>query len=217
LAPTLKRLIKKGGVIMRIILARHGQTTANAENRFQGQTDYPLSATGQRQAEKLAISLASYNPGRLFTSDLSRSMETARPAAKLLGLTPEPALFFREYSWGLLEGLSWPEIKQLYPGLFFRLRRDLNSAEIPGQEPLPAFHRRLKQGLEGLLDKKGPHTVALIGHGRYLNALVVEFLKLDFNGPWPFSFAPAAITVLEEKDDRRRLLIFNEQCHLEEP
>jgi hypothetical protein len=46
--------------------------------------------------------------------------------------------------------------------------------------------------------------------------LVVEFLKLDYNGPWPFSFAPAAITVLENKDGRRRLLTFNEQCHLEE-
>ncbi len=201
---------------MHIILARHGQTTANAQSRFQGQTDFPLSAEGQKQAQRLALRLVRYRPGRLYTSDLSRSMETAKPAAALLGCPPIPALVFREYSWGILEGLSWPEIKELYPALFFRLRRDLRGAEIPGQEPFPAFRHRLRQGLKLLLDKKGPHTVALIGHGRYLNALVVEFLGLDFDGPWPFSFSPAAISVLEEKGGRRRLLSFNEQCHLEE-
>ncbi|MBS4021151.1 MAG: histidine phosphatase family protein [Dethiobacter sp.] len=201
---------------MRIILARHGQTTANAEGRFQGHSDYPLSALGEIQAEKLAGRLAHYRPQRLYTSDLTRSMETARPAAKLLGLVPVPALVFREYSWGLLEGLSWPEIQEQYPQLYLHLRRDLRSAPIPGQEPPPAFRRRLQQGLEVLLDKNGLHTVALIGHGRYLNALLVEFLGLDFEGPWPFPFSSAAITVLEEKDGARRLLTFNEQCHLEE-
>lgn len=199
---------------MRLVLARHGQTTANAEKRFQGQLDFPLSAEGQKQAEKLAWQIASFRPGRIFTSDLSRSVETAKPAAALLGLTPIASHVFREYSWGQLEGLSWPEIRERYPALFPRLQRDPGSVTILGQEPLLAFQKRIRRGLELLLDEKGPPTVALVGHGRYLNALVVEFLGLDFRGPWPFTFAQAAVTVLEARAGRRRLLLFNDQCHL---
>lgn len=199
---------------LRILLARHGQTAANAEKRFQGLLDCPLNEEGHRQAAKLAHLLAQWQPGRLYTSDLSRSMATAHPAACLLGVEPVASAVFREYSWGVLEGLTWPEIKKNYPELFSKLGYDLRGAEIPGQEPLHEFRQRLKQGLALLLDNDGSPSVALVGHGRYLNALVVDFLGLDFNGPWPFSFASAAVTVLEVSSGRRRLLTFNEECHL---
>lgn len=199
---------------MRIILARHGQTAANAEKRFQGHIDFPLNDLGLQQAENLAEQLFKYRPGRIFTSDLCRSIQTAAPASRLLDLDPIPSPIFREYSWGELEGLSWSEIKERYPALFARLRHDLRGADIPGQEPTADFRRRLQKGLSMLLDHDGPRNVALIGHGRYLNALVVEYLGLDFDGPWPFSFASAAVTVLEEVAGRRRILKFNEECHL---
>lgn len=202
---------------MRILLARHGQTAANAEKRFQGQIDCPLNSVGQQQAHQLGPILAQFDPARLFTSDLSRSVDTARPAAELLGLQPIASPVFREYSWGILEGLSWPEIKEQHPALFSRLRADLRFSDIPQQEPPEDFHNRLRQGLDLLMDKSGPRTVALVGHGRYLNALIVEFLQLDFAGPWPFSFASAAVTILEEHNGRRRLVKFNEECHLSNP
>lgn len=199
---------------LRILLARHGQTAANAEKRFQGRLDCPLNEEGHRQAVRLAHLLVRWQPGRLYTSDLSRSIATARPAAQLLGVEPVASPVFGEYSWGVLERLTWPEIKKDYPVLFSKLRHNHIRAEIPEQEPLHEFRQRLKQGLALLLDKGGPSVVALVGHGRYLNALVVDFLGLDFNGPWPFSFASAAVTVLEDSGGRRRLLTFNEECHL---
>ena len=199
---------------MRIILARHGQTQANAEKRFQGHLDIPLNAKGHSQAKQLAPLLAQFKPRRLYSSDLIRTIETARPAAKLLGLEPVASSVFREYSWGVLEGLTWPEIKERYPALFEPLRKDLRAVEIPGQEPQAVFHRRIQQGLSMLLEKPTPGTVALVSHGRYLNGLIVAFLGLDLNGPWPFSVASAAITVLEDNGHRRRLLKFNEEYHL---
>lgn len=199
---------------MRILLARHGQTAANAEKRFQGHLDCPLNEEGHRQAARLARLLFQWQPGRIYTSDLSRSIATARPAARLLDVEPIASPIFREYSWGVLEGLTWLEIEKDHPALFSKLGHDLRGAEIPGQEPPHEFRQRLQQGLALLLDKGGPSVVALVGHGRYLNALVVDFLGLDFNGPWPFSFASAAVTVLEASGGRRRLLTFNEECHL---
>ncbi|NLZ39568.1 MAG: histidine phosphatase family protein [Firmicutes bacterium] len=198
----------------RILLARHGQTTANAAGRFQGNLDYPLTEKGYKQAQQLARALAYWQPGKIYTSDLQRSRETARPAAEALGLALTVSPLFREYSWGLLEGLTWQEIKERHPSLFYRLQKDWRGTFIPGQENMKSFRRRLQKGLALLLAENNPETVVLIGHGRYLNALLVEFLNLDFAGPWPFSFAPAAITVLEYDAGRRRLICFNERSHL---
>ncbi|HHU30037.1 MAG: histidine phosphatase family protein [Bacillota bacterium] len=195
---------------MRIVLARHGETTANAERRFQGILDCPLNEVGRRQAEELACVIARYKPGKIFTSDLIRSIETAKPAARLLQISPVADPVFREYSWGILEGLTLQEAQDRYPEIFHVSFADLRRLEIPLQEQLADFRTRVKKGLSLLLSHDNYETVALIGHGRYLNALVVEFLGLDFNGPWPFVFASAAVCVLEAKGGRRRLLSFNE-------
>ncbi|NLM51402.1 MAG: histidine phosphatase family protein [Firmicutes bacterium] len=196
-----------------IILARHGQTASNAEGRFQGVLDIPLNAEGKRQAQKLAPLIAQFKPGRIFTSDLTRSIETARPVAALLGLQPVADPVFREYSWGILEGLTWEEAVKRYPAVFPARQPELRTVKIPQAEPLSAFRQRVQAGLSLLLSAKEA-SVALIGHGRYLNVLMVEFLGLDFNGPWPFAFASAAVSVLQNSGGRRRLLCFNEKCHL---
>ena len=41
--------------------------------------------------------------------------------------------------------------------------------------------------------------------------LLVEFLGLDFAGPWPFSFLSVPWTILEVEAGQRRLLCFNQQ------
>lgn len=198
----------------RILLARHGQTAANAAGRFQGKLDYPLNKEGRKQAELLSPLLTHLAPGKIYTSDLQRSRETARPAAEALGIELTVSPVFREYSWGILEGLTWHEIEERYPALFSRLQGNGRTTAIPGQESLERFRQRLQQGLAILLAEDNPLTVALIGHGRYLNALLVEFLNLDYNGPWPFSFTSAAITILEYDAGSRRLICFNERSHL---
>lgn len=199
---------------MRILLFRHGETAANAEKRLQGWSDFPLNSRGRLQAERLGPLIEALAPAKLFTSDLRRSMETAQPAARLLGIEPVSSPVFREYSWGVLEGLTWSEVTERYPAFLSQAKADLHTSFLPGQEDLSAFRLRVKQGLELLLGEEGAPAVALVGHGRYLNALVVEFLGLDFQGPWPFSFANTAVTILEAGLGRRRLIKFNEDYHL---
>ena len=146
---------------MRILLARHGETTANAEARFQGIRDYPLTARGRQQAERLAAMLAYHRPGRIYTSDLTRSRETAQPAARLLAVEPIALPVFREFSWGVLEGLTRTEIKERYPALFSRLQTDWRRAVIPAGTAAD-FRRRLQVGYAAGARQSLP--MALIGH-----------------------------------------------------
>jgi broad specificity phosphatase PhoE len=97
------------------VLWRHGQTTWNAEHRFQGQSDIPLDATGEAQAEQAARRLATLRPHALFSSDLARAQQTAAPLSRLTGLTVTLDKDLRERFGGDWEGLSDHEIRERYP------------------------------------------------------------------------------------------------------
>jgi phosphoserine phosphatase len=58
---------------MRILLARHGETPWNAEGRYQGQIDIPLSPVGESQATALGKRLHDVQINRAVASPLSRA------------------------------------------------------------------------------------------------------------------------------------------------
>ena len=97
------------------MLWRHGQTIWNAERRFQGQSDIPLDATGQAQAERAARLLAALRPDLIVSSDLSRAAQTAAPLARLTGLEVTLDKDLRERHGGCWEGLTDTEIRTRYP------------------------------------------------------------------------------------------------------
>ncbi len=100
-----------------LILWRHGQTSWNAEERMQGQTDVPLDDVGFAQARDAAARLAALSPVMIFSSDLSRASQTADALAVRTGLpvTLDPRL--REIDGGSLSGLTRSEFLARYPGL----------------------------------------------------------------------------------------------------
>jgi broad specificity phosphatase PhoE len=99
----------------RALLVRHGQSTWNAEGRWQGQADAPLSDLGERQARDAAPAVAALAPTRVVTSDLARALCTAElltpPGTRL-----EIEAAWRERHAGEWTGLTRPEIEERFPG-----------------------------------------------------------------------------------------------------
>ena len=73
----------------RILLVRHGQSTWNADGRWQGRADPPLSELGVRQAEVAAETIADHGITRVWASPLVRAHQTASIVAQRLGLAVE--------------------------------------------------------------------------------------------------------------------------------
>ena len=98
---------------MRILLARHGETPWNAEGRYQGQEDIPLSEVGIAQATALGERLHDLRIDRALASPLSRARRTAELA---LGEARAPQLLFddgfKEIGHGEWEGLLASEIRE---------------------------------------------------------------------------------------------------------
>ena len=61
----------------KLILTRHGQSLWNAENKFTGWVDVPLSEQGRAEATIASCKLKDYRVRLCFTSMLFRAIETA--------------------------------------------------------------------------------------------------------------------------------------------
>ena len=82
-------------LVTNVLLIRHGQSKGNAERRFGGHTATPLSARGHRQADSTARTLKSESVTAIYSSDLARAIETARPLSKLTRLPINGTSAFR--------------------------------------------------------------------------------------------------------------------------
>src|SRR5580765_6857553 len=93
-----------------LVLVRHAESTWNAEGRWQGHADPPLSDAGRAQAEALAEDLAGERFDAVYTSDLARAAQTAEIIARRFGLpaVSDPAL--REVDVGSWSGLTREEV-----------------------------------------------------------------------------------------------------------
>ena len=135
-----------------ILLARHGETNDNVPPmRFQGFMDTPLNDTGRAQARELAEQIAAEpEPMRsLFSSDLSRTRETAEIVGARIGLEVRLDARLREASRGRWEGFTFDEIKQSEPEEYAAWMRAGPDWRFPGGESLQEQQDRVLAALEG--------------------------------------------------------------------
>jgi len=194
---------------------RHGQTKANSEGRFQGCIDYPLSSRGEEEALKAARRLSSWPIDHIYSSPLKRAFYTAEIIARDKSLQVKTLSTIREFSWGVIEGLKWPEIEEKYPQLASHLINDLQHTHIPEQEPIEEFWERIYRAIDFFSQKHLKDRILVVSHGRFLNAFLVGFLNMDPRGSWPFRFSHGSLSLLElSQQGRRSLRFFNDTCHL---
>ena len=129
----------------KILLARHGETDWNRENRFQGHADPPLNALGRAQARELAERLAAEPIAAIFASPLQRARETAEIVAGPVGLAVELVEALREVDVGSWSGLTRDEIAERFPDGYGRWLEyehgwdDGESYEDLGERVVPAL------------------------------------------------------------------------------
>ena len=186
------------------MLWRHGQTTWNAEHRFQGQSDIPLDATGEAQAEQAARRLATLRPDAVFSSDLARAQQTAAPLSRLTGLTVTLDKDLRERFGGDWEGLSDHEIRERYPA-------ERATWNPPNGEPTLVVADRVAAACTRIAETLDDGQLAVVvGHGAALRLGMERILGILIEDtPILGSLTNCSWSVLELRRARWRLQEYN--------
>ena len=100
--------------VYQFVFLRHGESLGNAQSRWQGQSDYPLTDKGRAQAQALAKRWKSEHVkfDGIFASPLGRARETAEIVASALNLKVEFDDIWLERAIGEMEGLTADEVRQ---------------------------------------------------------------------------------------------------------
>lgn len=159
----------------RLLLVRHGQSTWNADGRWQGQADPPLSALGRLQASHAARAVGSVDV--IVASDLERARDTALLISEAIGVGPvvvDPDL--RERDAGEWSGLTRAEIEDAWPGYLDARKRP------PGWESDASVLERLHRALDRIEQEYSGADVLVVTHGGVIYALEghhdVEWLRI---------------------------------------
>lgn len=158
-----------------LLLIRHAQSIWNAEGRWQGWADPPLSAAADAQIEEAAGRLEGESFGLVVTSDLIRARQTAERLGHALGLAAECLIDsgLREYDAGEWSGLTRHEIEQGWPGDIERYGRGEISAP-PGGEPRVTFEQRVAGAARrtgAAAAAAGADRLLVVTHGGVIRAL----------------------------------------------
>ena len=200
-----------------IIFLRHGESVGNAEARWQGQADYPLTKKGRRQARALAERWQNENRtfDTIITSPLRRASETAKIIASVLNLPLETDPIWAERFIGEAAGLTTKEVRQRFPE-----RRFTNpySAIIENEgEGDWELYLRSGRALQGLL-RREPGKYLVVSHGGLLNQLMYAVVgttpQANASGP-RFRFKNTGFAYLIYYPDSHRWQIdaINDRAH----
>ncbi|MYR03357.1 MULTISPECIES: histidine phosphatase family protein [unclassified Streptomyces] len=157
---------------MRIVLLRHAETDRNAADEFQGQADLPLNAAGARQARDIAPTLRVGAWAAVYSSPLTRAVQTASYATSRLHLPHHHVDGLRERHLGELDGLHRATFARRHPETLRRLLDDLDYAPAGG-ETGRAVLTRAARALAGIArrEREADGAVLVVTHGGVLNLL----------------------------------------------
>lgn len=155
--------------VYQFVFLRHGESIGNAESRWQGQSDYPLTEKGRAQAQALAKRWQEENAkfDLAITSPLVRAKETAEIVAFALNIKVEADPIWMERNIGEMTGLTAEEV-QLHPRPPFVTPYDTIGGVGEGDW---ALFLRAGQALYNLLRKPAGRYL-IVSHGGLLNQLM---------------------------------------------
>ena len=163
-----------------LYLIRHGETDYNLQGIVQGRgVNTPLNETGKEQARLLAKRFASSELDAIYSSPLTRALQTARCVADACGIEQIPTdPDLEEMSWGIYEGQQQsPELS----GAFEEMKRRWHDGEhgfhVEAGESLRQVQSRGVAAIERIVAAEQGKRVLVVAHGRFLRILLATLLE----------------------------------------
>jgi len=181
---------------------RHAHTQYNAEKRYAGSIDVPLSEIGMEDARRAASKLAGIKLDVVITSTLKRTVQTAQ----ILVGDSTPIVQNRlcdERNFGIMEGLTWDDVQTLQPPvLMINVGNDLHTVNPKGGEPFEDVWERAKNFRRMIFDAYMGANILVVSHGVFLqmfHGLLRGLNCIESLGSYPSNLELARFQFVDEQ------------------
>jgi broad specificity phosphatase PhoE len=166
---------------MRLLLLRHGRTTAPPGTLVGSRVDPGLSDEGRAQATAAGALLHGRPLSAVVCSPLRRARETAALAAP--GASPRIDARLQELDWGDITGLTFTQVEHRFPEVAAAWLHDGWPTPPNGEHP-HALWRRTASAVLDLHDAGLQGDVLVVCHGGVIRALVGAARGLGLAQAW---------------------------------
>jgi len=204
--------------LVKIILVRHGTTDWVDTQLLHGITDVPLNTKGRHQAQETALALKECGANIIFSSSLSRCMETAQIIGTAIGVDPNPIDALVEIDFGWLEGkrIRDHDLGEYNKLVEFFDHHIFNIVRLMSGESRRIFSNRVLKGWQTILTENPKGPIIIIGHSGVFNTILMHlFGKTHLNGNPYHHLNPCSITEIHmDQTGTATMVRINDCSHL---
>ena len=200
----------------KFILVRHGETEWNRIERFRGRADLSLNENGMKQAEAAAFALKGRRVAALYASPMKRTLQTAEPISRELGVPVTPTEGLIDINYGDWQGLSPEEAAEKDSVMYGKWLDSPHEVHFPNGESLQIVRDRVVAAVHEIAPDYDRQTVVLVSHKVVCQVLICAMLGLDNSHFWQVRQDVCAINSFEVTDGSTAVSGVNDTCHLKD-
>lgn len=187
---------------MKLILVRHGETTANVNRLFSGHMDVALTEKGIHQATVAAEKLKHTEITKIYSSDLRRAFRTASIINAYHHLEIEKDERLREINFGACEGYTYEEIIAARPDAFKRKGLGDWDFKFPEGESLGVMNKRVMLSIDHIKKTMAnEETVLVVAHAGVIRSVLAMEIARNKDAYWRYDIENCGIVELKYFDD----------------
>ena len=192
-----------------VYLLRHGVIETQAGGRrFIGWQDTMLNETGHGQARAWAEYFSGKGLEAIYSSDLSRCLETARIIGARCFLEPEAFSALREIRLGQWEGRRFKTIQKLHPQAFQKRGDDIGNYRPPGGESFRDLQERVWPVFETIV-RQVSNRILIVTHAGVIRVLLCRILGMPLENLFRIGQAYGALNIVDVMQESCRLQAVN--------
>ena len=200
--------------MLKLFLIRHGETEWNRIGRLQGHSDTNLSPEGLQQAQIFVKHLPFQHVDAIYSSDLSRAVETAKVIADKFNLPVKKMPILREMNYGIWEGRDIAELIEESPKEFGKFFTDPERCHPPRGETFLECQARLMIGIREIIADHDNQNVVVVSHGAAIRLIISAALDIPIHRLWAISQVNMAVNILRVENGDFTVELLNGTDHL---
>jgi len=199
-----------------VLLVRHGETEWNCEEVFRGRRDVGLNDRGREQARMIAEAMWGYRVAGVYSSPLSRAVETAKPVADALGIEVMVDDRLTDMSFGEWEGRPRTEVEEASPELYRSWLENPREFRAPGGESVGDVVARAWPAMNEVAVRHGDGVVVIVSHRVVCKALLCTAIGAGEAAFWRLRVDTGSISALASAGEFWVVTRMNDTSHLAE-